>query len=159
MLQRSTLRVYPQRKVKEADNFLIDIHGQHEHQSLTGKKMQLALLDDYAKEETQKVKAEVKKCYEEYFFYFKRIGRKKILIKKRQERELSFLEFEIQELEDACLRKERGRGVREDLPQNAERQKRLRKHVELLTARPQRTVKVHRIRSEERPRDFSSDFL
>ena len=53
-------------KVKEAAQLLIDIHGQHEHQSLTGKKMQLALLDDYAKEETQKVKAEVKKRYEEY---------------------------------------------------------------------------------------------
>lgn len=90
-------------KVKEAAQLLIDIHGQHEHQSLTGKKMQLALLDDYAKEETQKVKAEVKKHYEEYFSILKELEEKDI-DKEQQQRELSFLEFEIQELEDACLR-------------------------------------------------------
>ena len=43
-------------KVKEAAQLLIDIHGQHEHQSLTGKKMQLALLDDYAKEVDENVR-------------------------------------------------------------------------------------------------------
>ena len=90
-------------KVKEAAQLLIDIHGQHEHQSLTGKKMQLALLDDYAKEETQKVKAEVKKRYEEYSSILKELEEKDI-DKEQQQRELSFLEFEIQELEDACLR-------------------------------------------------------
>lgn len=90
-------------KVKEAAQLLIDIHGQHEHQSLTGKKMQLALLDDYAKEETQKVKAEVKKRYEEYSSILKELEEKDI-DKEQQQWELSFLEFEIQELEDACLR-------------------------------------------------------
>lgn len=90
-------------KVKEAAQLLIDIHGQHEHQSLIGKKMQLALLDDYAKEETQKVKAEVKKRYEEYSSILKELEEKDI-DKEQQQRELSFLEFEIQELEDACLR-------------------------------------------------------
>lgn len=90
-------------KVKEAAQLLIDIHGQHEHQSLTGKKMQLALLDDYAKEETQKVKAEVKKRYEEYSSILKE-SEEKDIDKEQQQRELSFLEFEIQELEDACLR-------------------------------------------------------
>lgn len=90
-------------KVKEAAQLLIDIHGQHEHQSLTGKKMQLALLDDYAKEETQKVKAEVKKRYEEYSSILKELEEKDI-DKEQQQRELSFLEFEIQELEDTCLR-------------------------------------------------------
>lgn len=90
-------------KVKEVAQLLIDIHGQHEHQSLTGKKMQLALLDDYAKEETQKVKAEVKKRYEEYSSILKELEEKDI-DKEQQQRELSFLEFEIQELEDACLR-------------------------------------------------------
>lgn len=90
-------------KVKEAAQLLIDIHGQHEHQSLTGKRMQLALLDDYAKEETQKVKAEVKKRYEEYSSILKELEEKDI-DKEQQQRELSFLEFEIQELEDACLR-------------------------------------------------------
>ena len=60
-------------------------------------------IDDYAKEETQKVKAEVKKRYEEYSSILKELEEKDI-DKEQQQRELSFLEFEIQELEDACLR-------------------------------------------------------
>lgn len=90
-------------KVKEAAQLLIDIHGQHEHQSLTGKKMQLALLDDYAKEESQKAKAKVKEVYEEYASVIRELEEKDI-DKEQQQRELSFLEFEIQELEDANLR-------------------------------------------------------
>ena len=84
--------------------------------------MQLALLDDYAKEETQKVKAEVKKRYEEYSSILKELEEKDI-DKEQQQRELSFLEFEIQELEDACLREGEDEELEKTLPQNAERQK------------------------------------
>ena len=41
-------------KVKEAAQLLIDIHGQHEHQSLTGKKMQLALMTIMQKKKRRK---------------------------------------------------------------------------------------------------------
>ena len=46
----------PASKVKEAAALLIDIHGQHEHQSLLSKKKQLEILDDYAKAELQLAK-------------------------------------------------------------------------------------------------------
>ncbi|MGN0291402.1 MAG: DNA repair protein RecN [Lachnospiraceae bacterium] len=89
-------------KVKEAASLLIDIHGQHEHQSLTQKKKQLALLDDYAKNETERVKLQVKKQYEEYISLKKELETKDI-DKEEQKRELSFLEFEIDEIEKAEL--------------------------------------------------------
>ena len=37
-------------KMKEVASVLIDIHGQHEHQSLTHKKKHLEILDEFAKE-------------------------------------------------------------------------------------------------------------
>lgn len=90
-------------KVKEAAQLLIDIHGQHEHQSLTRKKMQLSLLDDYAGAEVVKSKAKVKSLYEEYISLKKELEAKDI-DKEQQKRELSFLEYEINEIEKAGLR-------------------------------------------------------
>lgn len=90
-------------KVKEAAALLIDIHGQHEHQSLIQKKKQLALLDDYARSETEKVKMQVRKQYEEYASLKKELESKDI-DKEEQKRELSFLEYEIDEIEKAELR-------------------------------------------------------
>ena len=37
-------------QVRELASLLIDIHGQHEHQSLLHKKNHLQILDEYAKE-------------------------------------------------------------------------------------------------------------
>lgn len=39
----------PASKVKEIASVLIDIHGQHEHQSLLSKKKHLEILDSYAR--------------------------------------------------------------------------------------------------------------
>lgn len=92
----------PAAKVKEAAQLLIDIHGQHEHQSLIKKKKQLALLDDYAGKDLAKIKAQVKKQYEEYIGLKKELEDKDI-DKEQQSRELSFLEYEIGEIEKANL--------------------------------------------------------
>ena len=40
----------PLSQLKEAASVLIDIHGQHEHQSLLQKKKHLEILDEYARE-------------------------------------------------------------------------------------------------------------
>lgn len=90
-------------KVKEAAQLLIDIHGQHEHQSLTKKKMQLSLLDDYAGKEAAEAKVRVKKLYESYIA-LKRELEEKDIDKEQQKREMSFLEYEINEIEKAGLR-------------------------------------------------------
>lgn len=37
-------------RMKEIAAYLIDIHGQHEHQSLLSKKKHLDILDEYAKQ-------------------------------------------------------------------------------------------------------------
>lgn len=89
--------------LKEVASLLIDIHGQHEHQSLLSKKKHLDILDAYAKQEIGAKKeqlsiafADYKKCKEEW--------NTSNLDAEERARELSFLEFEIKEIEEAALK-------------------------------------------------------
>ena len=49
----------PASKMREIASILIDIHGQHEHQSLLHKQKHLEILDEYSWRETGSLK---KKC-------------------------------------------------------------------------------------------------
>lgn len=89
-------------KLKEAAGLLIDIHGQHEHQSLVQKKHQLMLLDEYAKDDLAKVKENVRQSYETYTKILREL-KEKDLDEEQQKRELSFLQFEIDEIQQANL--------------------------------------------------------
>ena len=88
--------------MRNVASLLIDIHGQHEHQSLLHKKKHLEILDEYAADKLKSKKDSLKKCYQEY---------QQILEERKQaledgegrERELSFLEYEIQEIQEANL--------------------------------------------------------
>ena len=51
------------RQVKELAELLIDIHGQHEHQSLLNKKKHLEILDAYAHEELSPVLFTLEESY------------------------------------------------------------------------------------------------
>ena len=51
----------PASKVKEIASVLIDIHGQHEHQSLLNKRKHLEILDEYAAEALADVKKALRK--------------------------------------------------------------------------------------------------
>ena len=51
--------------LKEVASVLIDIHGQHEHQSLLYKKNHLAIVDAFAKDEISELKKNVTENYRE----------------------------------------------------------------------------------------------
>lgn len=87
---------------KELAELLIDIHGQHEHQSLLNIRNHLAYLDDYCGEELTPVANQLKEQY--------------ALVKKLQEKlhesdvdeetrrkELSLAQFELEQIEEAKL--------------------------------------------------------
>ena len=89
-------------QLKEAAALLIDIHGQHEHQSLLQKKKHLEILDEFAKEELEPVKEKLAAAYREWK------GLKKTLSEAQMDeesrlREISLLEFETDEIEKAEL--------------------------------------------------------
>ena len=53
-------------KLRRLTSLLLDIHGQHEHQSLLSDKKHLEILDLYGKETIQPEKQKVEKLYQEY---------------------------------------------------------------------------------------------
>ena len=89
--------------LKEVASLLIDIHGQHEHQSLLSKKKHLDILDAYAKQEISEPKAALACIFAEYKKLKEEWNTSNIDGDARA-RELSFLEYEIKEIEDATLR-------------------------------------------------------
>lgn len=88
--------------LKSVAEILIDIHGQHEHQSLLYKKNQMEILDAYAKEAIQDVKKEVRESYKEFEAIRKELKEANSDVSDRA-KEASFLEFEINEIQDAML--------------------------------------------------------
>lgn len=90
-------------KMREVAGILIDIHGQHEHQSLLHKTKHLEILDDYAKERLSEPKQRLKEAFKEYQ-HWKTEFSKQDLDEEQQKRELSFLEYELNEIQEAALR-------------------------------------------------------
>ncbi len=93
----------PASRVKEIAAILIDIHGQHEHQSLLSKKKHLEILDDFAGEKLVAPKAAMADAYREYRRLAEELEHADVDVEERL-REISFLEYEIKEIEDASLR-------------------------------------------------------
>ena len=109
MPQKSVIKVCGEtvtlKQVKDLASFLIDIHGQHEHQSLLHRSKQLQILDEFSKQEIQDLKLQLKSQVQ-----------KLLLLSDKQEsmqldensrnREMALLEFEIREIETADLKED-----------------------------------------------------
>lgn len=89
-------------KMKEVAALLIDIHGQHEHQSLLSKRKHLEILDLFAKDLLREQKQKLSVCYREYRKLLDELEQSDSDTEERT-RELSFLEYEVKEIEDANL--------------------------------------------------------
>jgi DNA repair protein RecN (Recombination protein N) len=81
---------------------LIDIHGQHEHQSLLHKAKHMEIVDRFAKEEIGSLKQELEQAYKEYCKIRQELEQSEIDEEKRL-REISFLEYEVNEIKSANL--------------------------------------------------------
>jgi len=90
------------KQVKELAELLIDIHGQHEHQSLLNKKKHLEILDEYGRTEVIKVKQEVS----DYFRQCNEIKARlesEIMDEASKAKEQNLAEFELNEIDEAKL--------------------------------------------------------
>lgn len=90
------------KQLKALSELLIDIHGQHEHQSLLYKKNHLVILDSFAGEELEKIKADIKTEYHEYT-RLKRELAEFTADDGVNAKELSLAEFEYTEIEEAKI--------------------------------------------------------
>nr|WP_302762871.1 DNA repair protein RecN [uncultured Blautia sp.] len=89
-------------QMKAAAECLLDIHGQHEHQSLLYQEKQLEILDAYGREKIRPAEEAVRQSYEEYRKYMRAL-KELDTDEEQRNREKAFLEFEISEIEKAHL--------------------------------------------------------
>ena len=116
-------------RLKEITSLLIDIHGQHEHQSLLYKSKHLQILDVYARSQTQPLKEKISVNYHQYQEVLKALEE----MNQDQEsrlREADFLRYEIEELENADLKE----GEEEELTSSYRRLSHAQKIMEYLSS-------------------------
>ncbi len=90
-------------QLKQITACLVEMHGQHEHQSLTDEKQQLRYLDAFARRELSELKGEVAK---QYAVWRELRGRIRALNVDEREstRRIELLKFEQKELESLKLK-------------------------------------------------------
>ena len=89
-------------KLREITGGLLDLHGQHEHQSLLREGSHLEIIDGFRRKQGGKLLEEVADAY--HLLQDKKRALQKFSLKEEERtRELDFLDFEIQELADAHL--------------------------------------------------------
>ena len=78
-------------QIREISSLLLDIHGQHEHQSLLYQDQQLIILDAYGKEEIREKKQEVRERFQIWSQKKKELTSYQ-LDEETRKREISFLD-------------------------------------------------------------------
>lgn len=89
--------------LKKVMGMLVDIHGQHDHQSLLYPEKHLEILDEFAGREVEDLLLGIKNGYSKYCKLKKKLEEYDIDEGKRT-REIEFAEFEVNEIESANLR-------------------------------------------------------
>jgi DNA repair protein RecN (Recombination protein N) len=90
-------------ELKELGKVLIDIHGQHDNQSLLDEKKHIEVIDNFAGQELSKIKEEYLNLYYERKRILEDIERLGGEPEKRL-RSMEFLKFQIDEIESANLK-------------------------------------------------------
>lgn len=114
-------------QMKAAAACLLDIHGQHEHQSLLYRDKQLEILDSYGRERVFPQKVLVEEAYRQYRKNLEELNSLDI-DEEQKNREMAFLEFEITEIENAALTP----GEDEELERQYKKLSNARKIMEIL---------------------------
>ncbi len=90
------------KQLKELASLLIDIHGQHDTQTLLNVKKHSRIVDDFASEMIFPVKEKLKEAYRTYTNCKKEFLQASDA-EKQQERELALAQFEVEEIANARL--------------------------------------------------------
>ena len=99
--------------LKNVMSLLIDIHGQHDHQSLLYTKNHLDILDNFAKDSILELKEQIKEEYSKYTKLIKKLEEFNI-DEGQKAREIEFAEYEVNEIESANLKPEEDVQVEEE---------------------------------------------
>lgn len=91
------------KQVKELAELLIDIHGQHEHQSLLNRKKHMEILDEYSGRECREAAEAVEAAYRECRELCQSLEAE-TMDEATRAREQALAQFELQEIEQAGLK-------------------------------------------------------
>ena len=91
--------------IRQVAALCIDIHGQHEHQSLLNKERHLEIVDEYAGKACADLRGRIKEKYMAYA-KLKHELEQEMMSEEERARQQSFLEYEKQEIEAAALQPE-----------------------------------------------------
>jgi len=89
--------------LRKVASLLIDIHGQHEHQSLIHTQNHIHILDRFARDGLDAEKSALRDSYEEYISLKKELDGA-ISDESKRNSEISYLEYQINEIDSAALR-------------------------------------------------------
>ncbi|MCI6699120.1 MAG: DNA repair protein RecN [Lachnospiraceae bacterium] len=102
-ISRINGEVVPIGLVRELSSDLIDIHGQHEHQSLLYPRYHLQLVDDFAGEQLEKKKERCRMLYQAYASASQKL-KEALRDAGDRAKNMDFISFEVSEIDDAGLR-------------------------------------------------------
>jgi DNA repair protein RecN (Recombination protein N) len=91
------------KQIKSLSELLIDIHGQHEHQSLLYKKNHMEILDSFAGDELWTITDKIREKHKEFTKLTRELEEFSV-DDSAKAKELSLAEFEYNEIEEASLR-------------------------------------------------------
>ena len=89
-------------EIRQIASLLLEIHGQHEHQSLLRPERQLEILDAYGGEQIRSLLKKNGEAWERWHDLEQKLEEYQI-DESQREREMAFLQYEISEIEEAAL--------------------------------------------------------
>ena len=89
--------------LKEIREYLIDVHGQYEQQSILDKDKHIEILDDFIKDKILHIKSEYKEKYKNLVNINSQIKQIEKKLENKEDR-IEFLKFQINEIEKAELK-------------------------------------------------------
>lgn len=124
----------PVSAIKQAAEVLINIHGQHEHQTLLSPKNHLGILDNFAGESVLSLKKKNEELYHSYAQLREKLNAT-VMEEGARLKEMDFLRYEIEEIQGANLKE----GEDEVLEAKYRRMSNARRIIEAVTESFQET--------------------
>jgi DNA repair protein RecN (Recombination protein N) len=89
--------------LRELGQSLVDLHGQHDHQSLLSEDMQISFLDSWIGEEAARGRSACREAYAVVEDHRRRLARLKASRSEREQR-VDMLQFQVAEIREAAVR-------------------------------------------------------
>ena len=106
--------ILPLGSLKQITDLLVDVHGQHEHQSLLDEKNHLGVIDAYMSDSIIPLREAADAVFEQYSSVKSKLN-SGFLSEAERERRIDILKYQIAEIENARLAPDEEKKIKEEL--------------------------------------------